>query len=379
MQTRTILALVACCAFCLSCEDSELQTPTDAILSVFATAPTTVSSLDPSGVHRFSTISAQLLDAGAAPLSGRPISFFPDGGTMTFNACVDNTCTQTGDACTSLNDCPEVLSLSVDTVTNANGIATATLAVDADDPETVVVTAVTGTISGTVSVFNELGEANNLPTASITSSIATACEIDSGLICVYDANNVTFQAVASDAELDPLCYAWVVNLDSLGGVVRKTGFETFITVSTGGVEGRATVDLYVFDEWATCTNSTLLGTLTQEPHTFVSDTIGLCQNEEPNAVISAPVQVMTLPDGGGSVSFQLQSTSSDPEGTVLDTEWDCGNGIQVTGDSVTCTYVGSGVFNVELEVEDQGFGEPEFCARRDIAGIALQVLPPNNP
>lgn len=295
----------------LGCEDTDLTAPTDGQITVTANPATVVLDPENDVDEGSSTIAAQVFDATGRALPDVAVFFTTNGGQLA----------------SASSGTPQPVS------TNTNGVATDTLTVSLEDPSTVVVTARSGTVVETVQLTVSQFGVNRPPTASISATPSGSQRINA---------LASFRGTGTDPDGDPItCYEWtVVSSETASNetVQQPTATlnRTYTTVQ------QLNVTLRVSDG-ASCASPNF-GQDTSISYNIVCDTTAPVAN-------AGSDQSVTL--SGSSVSVNLSAAaSSDPESGITLYSWDCRNGQIPTGETVSCDYTATGIYDVLLTVRN---------------------------
>ena len=382
--TVTVVALLLLALATSGCESTPLLAPTGASLTLLASpvAAAEDANLDPTGQYNFSTIYGQLLDSGtggtggtesgtaganrSSPLVGVSVTFNASGGNLRFNSCQQGVCSLDQTLCPGgVNEClqpsPEPLTLETDSA----GVVQVSVAVDEDDPASITVTALSGSITQNVTFGNSLGAPNDEPEAKIGVSPSSPADASGGSV------NVTFFSESSDPDGDEItCYEWTINSStSSSNTVR--GPDADVVTQTYGTEQSLDVLLRVTDDPDAASNCTADTRFSPNVDTLSGYLI--CSNSAPTAsfVIGPPdTQIAT-------VEFEVNGQASDdPETEIQTYQWDCDNGQDPTGVQTTCSYTRSTTtrfYEIELVVTD--YSEESGCERESVPSVRTVTVP----
>jgi PKD repeat protein len=197
-----------------------------------------------------------------------------------------------------------------------------------------------GTYTATLIVKDQLGTSQHA-SATITAQPSTAPSTPPAAVIASSATvgsaplTVTFDGSSSTTANPPIVsYSWAFGDDS--SATGETSIHTFTQTGTFYTE------LTVVDSKG----------LTGKVNTpiIVTDTAGT--NEIPTAVISA-----TLPQENGSLTVSFDgSQSSDPDGSIVQYNWNFGDGTTATGATTQHTYSETKAYTVSLLVTDNQGG-----------------------
>ncbi len=381
MQARkrlfgSLLGMLVLAALLARCESTDLSAPADGTLTVRA-IPTTAVIDTPSQRAR-STIEARVLDADGVPVESAVVSFSPAAGTLQDNVCGAGGCSLSGAACADDGDCPLTPGVPASAKTDGKGLATAVLVVTANDLSSVSVSATSGALTGSASVFNPLNDDNEPPQAAFVASPPSPAK-NGGPISLDGSGS-------SDPDQDEItCFQWTIS----SSIPIEEPEEPCVpplptcTVIQGDrnpvlnylLQQRLTIKLRVSDDRDAlpCGRSPLVDQALFSPLDATVSYI-LCNNKTPTAIAGSygPLELPNPP----SVSVTVNgSGSSDPETATgsLDFAWDCGNGTTRTGLSASCTYTAVGSFVLKLTVSDTGNGDLN-CVKSASNSTVIQVV-----
>jgi hypothetical protein len=329
------LTVVLAAAFMPGCEDSVLMAPADSDFIIVANPPT-VTIDEPEGETEGETIiTVQIFDASNFPMEGVAVTFTATGGRLSLTAGGDTA--------------PPPVTLETD----ASGMATVYLAVTLGDDSTVDVTARSGTLSASVTVTKNVLAGNMQPEAYIS-----AIPLNRQRINVP----VNFSGANSlDPDDDDItCYKWTItsSIPSEDKVIQ--GHLRVSITQRYSQEQTLNVTLHVSDDpdYGSFCNECddIPANCGASDSNFSPYFDSLDPQYEIVCDLSDPIarggsdQVVTLV--GGTVDVFLNgSTSSDPESTSLEYDWDCGNGTpHINTPTATCTYTSASVYNATLSV-----------------------------
>jgi hypothetical protein len=262
--------------------------------------------------------------------------------------------------------------------TDANGAATDTLTVGAQDPPSITVTATSTTLTQNVTVTKTIVGANHPPVATIVAS--PTVQQAAGRPVGFDGST------SSDPDAGDYIahYKWVVTSSNPddpaqnpivqeGASVSSISFAAFTNPQT------LTVALTVTDHNNASTSASISYNIVAR----------LCSdNVKPVAVIAGAATQAAPPGAvGATVPFLLDGTlSTDAETAIQTYTWTCGNGTAPVvppggdGSTVTCNYTvqsASHTYPATLVVTDQGFGLPALeCQQSSIAATVQVVVAP---
>jgi PKD repeat protein len=215
-----------------------------------------------------------------------------------------------------------------------------------------------GTFTVTLTVTDNAGATD---TASTTATIADVPNAPP----VADPNGpytgtvgvaVTFDGTgSSDPDGTIVAWDWDFGDGNTGTDVSPT--HTYATAGT------FTVTLTVTDDEGATDSASTTATVSEVPN--------LPPVADPNGPYTGTVGVAVTFDGTGS---------SDPDGTIVDYEWDLGDGAVATGPTPTHTYGAAGTFTVTLTVtDDAGATDSASTTATIAAGNLPPVADPNGP
>jgi len=379
---KTIFGMLVIAVLALwtaSCEDNGVIAPGDGQIILSASPGTVV--LDPeNGVSSgTTTVTAQLFDGAGFPLENVSVIFTTTSGTLASAGA-------SGQPPSPRN-------------TDQNGFANDVLTVDINSPGTVTVTARSATLSGDKDVSVSQVGVNELPTAvaNVTtgggSCVATggdpACEAQIG-------DNVSFTSTGSgDPDGNITCYQWEIDSNINANDRVAQGPSTSSLSLPFDAEQSVTVTLRVTDDpdATTFCNPSCQGPPSScgEPASSFNATSlpvfvnVVCENDPPEADAGGN-KTNTLPSIGGSIDIQLDGVlSDDPDGTIVDYLWDCGNGTSaqpVVGfpARAICTYNAANTYAASMTVRDDGDGSVGMdCQRSDTDNFNVTINNPTTP
>jgi hypothetical protein len=265
------LAALACALLFVRCEESDVFAPSDGTMQLDAIPGTVVIDTEATDPSADVTIRAQLFSAGGFPLSDRTILFSATGGVLA--------------------------SGGQGVETDDNGIATDTLTVTEGDPESIEVTARSGTVSGTVTVTK-----SELTGEIVVTADDTTFDLDPDNGPATGTTRVEAQVL--DTQGDPVAGV-PVQFSTDGGTL---GVTTPVTTNAGGV-AQNSLTVGVSDApgvTVTARSGGLVGEL--------DITIALPGQTPPTAVLTA-----TPPSGQAQVGEEIVfsgSSSTDPEDDI---------------------------------------------------------------
>jgi hypothetical protein len=353
------------------CEDTPLTAGADYTISVIA-QPGTVVINPAQGIDTAqATILATVLDAESVPQQGITVFFTSEGGSLTSGAN--------------------------GVKTNASGIAIDVLTVTADDPDEVVVTAISASLTDAVTVTKNSVTGNLPPTAAIVASPSGSQA--SGKQVIFDGS------ASSDPDEDDFItmYKWVITSTNHsqngwtanpfvaeGPGVSGVSFPSGTSGPLVGVQD-LNVTLLVTDDPnapAQFTAGQPIAYRAQQTLPYAITTVRCSDNIKPTAVIAGGTTQQIFGGAGTQQTFNADgSLSSDPETAIETYTWNCGNGTiaqpGATPSRAVCTYIVDGVprtYTVTLVVTDRGTGqlvngEYECAADSVPASIQLVVSP----
>jgi hypothetical protein len=347
----TVLSLVAS----WGCESSPVVAPADGELFLSAN-PATIT-LDEFAVPPVPTasivISAQLLSVNGVPQSGVSVVFSSDAGALA-SAPV-------GQPITPKN-------------TDDNGFVSDTLTVQLGDPDSITVTARSGSLTQSIAINKTEVLPNQPPLAAFDISPSGTAVL--GQTVFYNASSTI------DPDGDPItCYQWEFltseNIDSPQIECESQSSRCEVLQGRLNVsreydveQARVDVTLRVSDDpsiacppGGPAEPSASFNASVTETHDVV------CDRSMPVANAGPLARSVTLSGSPLMASLLFNAGNSNGGDTGIQSyDWDCGNGTVVTGGpvSLSCTYTAAGSYTVVLVVTNG-------CGMSDSAFVAVTV------
>ena len=317
---RSLVAAVLTAGIILTlagCEDSGVNAPSDGNLLLI---PAVANIVIPEGAGEGSfTFTAALYDATGGPLSGVNIRFVSNAGSWDQDV----------------------------RATNDIGEARATLTLLITDPDEVDVQASASTLVADAQAIKTV-EGDDPASAVINDTPVGEQQV--GSVVVFDGS-------ASVSGGGPIsCYQWTIDsdFDLDDEVVQGAGASGL--QRTYNDEQSMSVILRVSDSpavGAVCNDPAVISSALFSPLLAAINYTITCANTPPTAVAGADVTATIFStvvlDGRGSF---------DPDGSIVDFYWDCGNGEVAQPNGVAmqaeCTYNAETTYTAELRVWDDG-------------------------
>jgi hypothetical protein len=209
MRITVSVLVLAAAAMLTGCEDNGVVASPEAEMIITASPEEVIIDEEAGESSGESTITVQVLE-GNFVANGVNVFFEASGGILHRN-CIAETCEVTGGDCTESSTC--TLPTTEAVVTNANGLATAQLTLNTNDPGVVTVIANSGTNSASVEVSKTVNF-DELPTAVLEITPPTAAVINENVI--FDGT------LSSDPDGQIFCYQFDITGTNINLVRGET-------------------------------------------------------------------------------------------------------------------------------------------------------------